>query len=73
MMRGHFTYYGITGNGRRLQWYARQVERIWRRWLARRSRTGVFYWQRMRELLKRRPLPPPRIIHVYTKVSEARP
>lgn len=73
MMRGHFAYYGITGNGRRLQWYARQVERIWRRWLARRSRKGVFYWQRMRELLKRRPLPPPRIIHVYTKVSEARP
>ena len=33
----------------------------------------AFKLDRMRELLKRRPLPPPRIIHVYTKVSEARP
>ena len=73
MMRGHFAYYGISGNSRRLRWYARQVERIWRKWLARRSRQGVFLWQRMRELLKRHPLPPPRIIHGYAKVSEAHP
>ena len=25
MMRGHYAYYGITGNFRRLSWYARQV------------------------------------------------
>src|SRR6266404_3489209 len=25
MMRGHYAYYGITGNARRLSWYARQV------------------------------------------------
>jgi len=73
IMRGHFAYYGISGNSRRLRWYARQVERIWRKWLARRSRQGVFLWQRMRELLKRHPLPPPRIIHGYAKVSEAHP
>jgi RNA-directed DNA polymerase len=29
-MRGHYAYYGISGNGRRLRWYANQVERIWR-------------------------------------------
>jgi hypothetical protein len=28
MMRGHYAYYGITGNFRRLRWYADQVERI---------------------------------------------
>jgi hypothetical protein len=29
MMRGHYAYYGISGNIKRLRWYADQVERIW--------------------------------------------
>jgi hypothetical protein len=28
MMRGHYAYYGIGGNGRRLRWFARQVVRV---------------------------------------------
>jgi RNA-directed DNA polymerase len=60
MMRGHFAYYGIGGNSRRLRWYARQVVRIWQKWLSR------------RELLKRHPLPPPRIVRRYAAVGEAR-
>jgi hypothetical protein len=32
-MRGHYAYYGITGNYRRLSWYARQVATIWQKWL----------------------------------------
>ena len=31
MMRGHYTYYGITGNFRRISWYARQVATIWQK------------------------------------------
>jgi predicted molibdopterin-dependent oxidoreductase YjgC len=38
MMRGHYAYYGITGNYRRLSWYTRQVATIWQKWLARRDR-----------------------------------
>ena len=30
MMRGHYAYYGVTGNSRRVRWYAHQVVRIWR-------------------------------------------
>ena len=30
-MRGHYAYYGISGNSRRLQWYAPPVARIWRK------------------------------------------
>jgi RNA-directed DNA polymerase len=71
MMRGHFAYYGIAGNGRRLRWYARQVVRIWKKWLSRRGRHGNVPWSRLTELLKRHPLPPPRITHPYTAVSEA--
>ena len=39
MMRGHYAYYGITGNFRRISWYARQVATIWQKWLSRRDRT----------------------------------
>src|ERR1700756_4951369 len=34
MMRGHYAYYGISGNIKRLRWYADQVERIWHKWLS---------------------------------------
>ena len=37
MARGHFAYYGITGNGRRIRWYLHQTERIWKKWLLRRE------------------------------------
>jgi len=71
MVRGHYAYYGITGNIRRLQWYGNQVERIWRKWLSRRDRKSVFRWSRMQALLQRHPLPRARIIHRYTVPSEA--
>ena len=32
MMRGHYAYYGISGNIKRLRWYAYQVVRIWKKW-----------------------------------------
>ena len=73
MMRGHFAYYGITGNMRRLQWYAHQVERIWRKWLSRRDSKRRLYWSRFDELLQRHPLPAARIVHRYTSASETRP
>ena len=37
-IRGHYAYYGLTGNGKRLEWFRYQVARTWRKWLARRSR-----------------------------------
>ena len=69
MMRGHFAYYGITGNGQRVRWYANQVDRIWYRWLARRSRSGSGGWLRYAALRSRYPLPPPRIVHSYVAVA----
>ena len=46
MMRGHFAYYGVGGNSRRLRWFANQVARVWRKWLSRRDRQGVVRWAR---------------------------
>ena len=55
VIRGHCAYYGLTGNGKRLEWFRYQVIRIWRTWLARRSRLRRLNWDRMNELLKRYP------------------
>jgi group II intron reverse transcriptase/maturase len=73
VMRGHFAYYGISGNSRRLRWYAHQVERIWKKWLSRRGQPGKFRWARLRELLTRHPLPSTKIVHRYAAGSEALP
>src|SRR5262249_27847868 len=70
---GHYAYYGITGNSRRLSWYAYQVARIWQKWLSRRDRGSRLHWRRFTALLKRCPLPAPRIVHRYTTTSEALP
>ena len=70
MMRGHFAYYGVGGNSRRLRWFANQVVRVWRKWLSRRHRGGGVPWARFNALLARHPLPSVRILHGYAAVSE---
>jgi group II intron reverse transcriptase/maturase len=71
MMRGHYAYYGISGNSRRVSWYADAVPWIWQKWLARRG--SRFPWDRFKDLLERYPLPAARIVHTYSTVSEALP
>lgn len=61
-MRGHYAYYGITGNYSCIATFYQQVRRIWRKWLDRRSRKAKVNWERMALILKRYPLPTPRII-----------
>ena len=73
MMRGHYAYYGITGNFRRLSWYAHQVARIWQKWLSRRDRGSRLHWNQFTALRKRHPLPAARIVHRYTFASETLP
>ena len=73
MMRGHYAYYGISGNIKRLRWYAYQVVRIWKKWLSRRDRRRRLHWDRLNDLITRHPLPAARIVHRYTAASEALP
>jgi hypothetical protein len=70
MMHGHYAYYGITNNGKRLRWYAKQGEKIWHKWLSRRTRQGNIRWDRFEQTLQRYPLPKPKIIHQYTRASK---
>jgi RNA-directed DNA polymerase len=59
MLRGHFNYYGITGNGDALRRYRHEAERYWGRALAKRS-SRRFAWERFKSILTRFALPLPR-------------
>ena len=69
-LRGHYNYYGVIGNARAICGFRRQVERLWRKWLSRRSRAappplGVF-----RHLLQYHSLEHTRVVHsVYRCVA----
>jgi len=70
-LRGHYAYYGITGNARRLKSFLHQVCRLWRKWLNRRSQRRSMPWDRFNRLLQRYPLPPVRIVHsVYRQAAK---
>ena len=62
-LRGHYGYYGITGNGRALATLRYVVTGVWRKWLSRRSWAGYFSWERFERLLKAYALPPPVVVH----------
>jgi RNA-directed DNA polymerase len=63
-LRGHFAYYGITGNSMALGRFRTASTWIWKRWLSRRRRRGGrMTWDRLNRFLKRNPLPPAIAIH----------
>lgn len=62
-LRGHYAYFGITGNGKALQRFKDQVARTWRKWLGRRSQRAQMNWERFQDLTRRYPLPPPICVH----------
>lgn len=62
-MRGHYSYYGVTGNMSALTAYVRRITLLWHKWLSRRSQRAWVRWDRMGALLRQYPLPPPRIVH----------
>lgn len=63
-LRGHYQYYGVIGNWDALKSFLSAVERAWRKWLHRRSQKARMHWSKFKRLLKRYPLPEPRIVHV---------
>jgi RNA-directed DNA polymerase len=69
-LRGHFAYFGITGNVEALRCFRDGVTRLWRKWLSRRSRREPFSWDRFNLLLARYPLPAAVVVHsVYRRVA----
>ncbi len=62
-LKGHFGYYGITGNFTSLQRFRWEVIKIWRKWLARRGDPQGMTWERMNRLLDLFYLPEARVVH----------
>ena len=60
-LRGHFNYFGVSGNFFSLQLLVEATRRAWYKWLCRRSQRKRLTWERLADLLKRQPLPRPRI------------
>ena len=64
-LRGHFQYYGVSGNYRAIQRFYYMTVKLVFKWLNRRSQKQSFNWERFKIYLKRHPLPQPRIYHNY--------
>jgi group II intron reverse transcriptase/maturase len=62
-LRGHDAYYGITGNYRMLHQLRWEVQKVWKRWLARRNRSRAHNWEQFQALLRTFPLAPARVVH----------
>lgn len=62
-LRGHYGYYGITGNSYSLSSFLSEVKRRWCYWLNRRSDRGRWTWERFGRYLRVNPLPPPISVH----------
>ncbi len=63
-LRGHFAYFGITGNSRSLSRFRHHARLAWHKWLSRRSGKAYITWERFGELERRYPLPPARLTRV---------
>ena len=61
-LQGHFNYFGVNGNLRSLKNLVHAAARIWFRSLRRRSQKSRLNWERFNGLLRRMPLPSPRIM-----------
>jgi len=62
-LRGHYSYYGVSGNYRMIRNFGYVVIRAVQKWLNRRSQRRDFTWKRLNDYLKHYPLPRPRIVY----------
>jgi RNA-directed DNA polymerase len=60
-IQGHFNYFGISGNFRSLLLFVEEARRAWYKWLRRRSQRRHLTWESFGALVRRLPLPRPRI------------
>jgi group II intron reverse transcriptase/maturase len=61
-VRGHYNYFGVSGNYRSLLLFEAAVQKAWYKWLCRRSQRRRLWWSRYSKLLRSSwRLPSPRI------------
>ena len=71
-LRGHYAYYGITGNSYSLSRFREEVGRIWRKWLVRRRGGNRRPWSWFHRLQERFGLPPAVAVHSTCRVRSER-
>jgi len=62
-LRGHFQYYGVSGNYNGIFMFCRATMKMVRKWMNRRSQKRKMSWDSFNKYLKHYPLPKPRIVH----------
>lgn len=60
-LRGHFNYFGVSGNYNSMMRLVEATKRSWYKWLRRRSQRRRLNWERFNDMLRWWPLPRPRI------------
>jgi group II intron reverse transcriptase/maturase len=66
-LRGHYQYYGVSGNMRGIARFYHRTLQLVLKWLNRRSQRKSFYWKGFLAYLQHYPLPKPQIVHnLYT-------
>jgi len=69
MLRGHYHYYGITGNFPSVSAFYRHCIKVWKRYLSKRSQRANIDWEKFMKLLKDNPLIKPYLPHsIYKSV-----
>ncbi len=68
-LRGHYGYFGITGNARALLSFRKAVLRAWRSWLNRRGGRRGMTWERFERLLEYYNLPPARVVRSIYRLN----
>lgn len=62
-LRGHYNYYGVSGNSRMISNFGYIAIRAVFKWLNRRSQCKSFTWEQLNSYLAHYPLARPRIVH----------
>ena len=68
-LRGHYQYYGVSGNIHSLTQFYNSVERMTFKWLNDRCQCKSFNWEGFRRYREHYPLPRPRIVHNFYTLS----
>jgi group II intron reverse transcriptase/maturase len=68
-LRGHYQYYGVTGNLHSLRRFRLRLLQAWRKWLNRRSQRGHMPWERFEAVLRQYPLPPAWLPHSVYRLA----
>ena len=70
-LRGHYAYFGATGNGRCLTSVHHKVVRIWHYWLNRRAQRRDLSWPRFKRITVNIPLPRPVVVRsIYRSAAK---